>query len=212
MSTLCISCQQSELRPATVKLAGVVRSEPYWVEMNGLKCPNCGYSIVDARGMTEFSRLLSDKYRAEHNLLTSDEIVALRKGFDENQQEFADRVGVGVASIKRWELGKIQDERFDKLIREKTETPVTAITQYACTPTESNIGSGTSCLLFVSGTMVAESRAGWTTNYNVTSNELNPQIYGCCQQSSVTATRYDVAPIPSANTQRHHIPVLAGVS
>jgi putative zinc finger/helix-turn-helix YgiT family protein len=131
MSTLCISCQQAELRPAMVKLSGVVRSEPYWVEMNGLKCPNCGYSTVDAKGMTEFSRLLSDKYRAEHDLLTSDEIVALRNRFDENQDQFAKRCNIGPATLKRIEKGKIQDEDTNRKIIEKTKTRVDDLQQYA---------------------------------------------------------------------------------
>jgi DNA-binding transcriptional regulator YiaG len=99
--------------------------------MNGLKCPNCGYSIVDAKGMTEFSRLLSDKYRAEHKLLTSDEIVALRDRFDESQDQFAKRCNIGVATLKRIEKGKIQDEDTNRRIIENTKTPVKDVQQYS---------------------------------------------------------------------------------
>jgi putative zinc finger/helix-turn-helix YgiT family protein len=124
MGVLCINCEKAELRPSMVKLAGIVRSEPYWVEMQGLKCPNCGYNTVDASGMTEFSRLLSDEYRRTHGLLTSDQITELRKKFGMNQQRFADHIGVGVASIKRWELGKIQDNRSNDLILERTREKI----------------------------------------------------------------------------------------
>lgn len=120
MKHLCINCGKADVRPDTVRLSGVVRSIPYEIEMLGLKCPHCGYSTVDAKGMTEFSRLLSDKYRAEHQLLTSDEIVGLRSKFSENQEQFARRCGIGVATLKRIEKGKIQDLDTNRRILEAT--------------------------------------------------------------------------------------------
>jgi DNA-binding transcriptional regulator YiaG len=139
MSVLCINCGKADLRPDTVRLAGVVRSEPYWVEMMGVKCPNCGYSTVDAKGMTEFSRLLSDKYRAEHGLLTSEQILAHREGhFKESQEQFAKRCGIGVATLKRIEKGKIQDEDTNRRIIENTKTPVVNSDQFVYANIECN--------------------------------------------------------------------------
>src|ERR1700733_11576356 len=109
MNDLCINCGKADLRPDTVRLSGVVRSEPYEVEMAGLKCPNCSYMTVDAKGMTEFSRLLSDRYRAKYGLLTSDQILSRRNSFKESQEQFAKRCDIGIATLKRIEKGKIQD-------------------------------------------------------------------------------------------------------
>lgn len=38
-----------------------------------------------------------------------------------SQKDFADRLKVGIASVKRWELGAIQDESSDRLIRLSTD-------------------------------------------------------------------------------------------
>lgn len=39
-----------------------------------------------------------------------------------SQQSFADFVGVSIASIKRWELGFVQEPIYDKLIRQKCDS------------------------------------------------------------------------------------------
>jgi putative zinc finger/helix-turn-helix YgiT family protein len=133
MTILCINCAKADLDKARVQLSGEVRKYPYTVEMEGLKCPNCGYSTVDSQSMAELGRLAADEYRRAHGLLTSDEIVALREYFDESQEAFAKRVGVGSASIKRWELGKIQDKVYDDLIRERTKRTVNSSSEYVYT-------------------------------------------------------------------------------
>jgi DNA-binding XRE family transcriptional regulator len=84
--------------------------------------------------MPEYGRLLADEYRAAHGLLTSVEIRSRRKQLGMSQEEFANHVGVGVASVKRWEMGKIQDERSNKLIIERTEIPTTSIRTYILAP------------------------------------------------------------------------------
>jgi transcriptional regulator with XRE-family HTH domain len=56
-----------------------------------------------------------------HGLLTTSEIKAARKRLRLTQQQFADRLKAGIASVKRWELGAIQDESSDLLIRLSTD-------------------------------------------------------------------------------------------
>ncbi len=120
MTILCINCAKADLERKLVRLSGEIRKHHYTVEMEGLKCPNCGYSTVDGKSMVELGRLAADEYRHANGLLTSNEIVALREHSKESQEAFAKRLGVGSASIKRWELGKIQSKHYDDLIREKT--------------------------------------------------------------------------------------------
>ena len=120
MTALCINCELADLRPRRVQLPGSMRGKEYTVEMQGLQCPNCGYKTIEGKAMPEFGRLLADRWRAENNMLTSGEIRARRKALGMSQEEFAAFLGVGVASIKRWELGKIQERIYDELIREKT--------------------------------------------------------------------------------------------
>ncbi len=118
----CIECGRANLQPGTVRLSGDVRGKYYVVEMEGLKCPSCGYKTIEGSKMAEFGRLLADRYREDHGLLTSVEIRSLRKQLGMTQEEFASHVGVGVASVKRWEMGKIQDRRSNECIIRRTES------------------------------------------------------------------------------------------
>lgn len=119
----CIQCEQEGLESKLVHLPGTIRGESCTVEMQGLECPSCGYKTIEGSAMPEYGRLLADRWRAGHGLLTSEEIRSRRKRLHMNQQEFARHLDVGVASVKRWEMGKIQDEDSNRRILERTETP-----------------------------------------------------------------------------------------
>lgn len=126
MSGNCINCGKANLEPSLVVFTGHVRGETHTVAIQGLKCPNCGYTTIEGSAMPEFKRLLSDAYRKNHGLLTSTEIKQRRQNLEMTQERFADYLGVGIASVKRWEMGKIQDGWHNQLILEKTNRPVHA--------------------------------------------------------------------------------------
>jgi putative zinc finger/helix-turn-helix YgiT family protein len=89
--------------------------------MIGLKCPDCGFQTIDSEQSSEFTKLVSDAYRRANGLLTSAEIVAARTRLGMSQQQFAEHLGTGPASVKRWEVGKVQERSMDELIRLKTD-------------------------------------------------------------------------------------------
>jgi putative zinc finger/helix-turn-helix YgiT family protein len=91
------------------------------VAVDGLNCQSCGFQTVDSRQTAELNRLVSDAYRTAHGLLTGEEIKGRRKQLRMSQEEFADYLGVGIASVKRWELGGIQEKAMDELLRLKTD-------------------------------------------------------------------------------------------
>ena len=72
--------------------------------------------------MSEFMQKVADAYRSSRNLLTSAEIRRKRERLRMSQVEFAAYLGVGVAGVKRLELGEIQSKGVDELIRLKTDT------------------------------------------------------------------------------------------
>ncbi len=119
----CIQCGRANLESKKATLPGKIKGERFEVSMSGLVCPRCGYTTVEGRDMAEYMRLVADAYRSKHGLLTSDEIRERRKALGMNQNQFAKHLGVGVASVKRWELGKVQDRSSDKLIRLQTNSP-----------------------------------------------------------------------------------------
>lgn len=119
----CLECRKSELEEQFTDMATEVKGESVLVTgIKALVCPLCGFKTIHLAGMSEYMRLASDVYRARHGLLTSMEIRERRDRTGKPQEEFARYLGVGVASIKRWELGHVQDPAMDKLIRIHTDS------------------------------------------------------------------------------------------
>ena len=117
----CFECGDGALRQGRVRLEGLRHGESFTAETEGLKCDRCGFETIDSVQSAEFTRLISDEYRKAHGLLTSDEIRSRRTRLAMSQQRFSEYLGTGVASVKRWELGQIQDRAMDELIRLKTD-------------------------------------------------------------------------------------------
>jgi putative zinc finger/helix-turn-helix YgiT family protein len=105
----------------TVELSGERNGESFIVRVPGLVCSECGFSTISNKQSGRFTQAVSDAYRSAHGLLTGDDLRELRSGLDMSQLEFAEYIGVGVASVKRWECGQIQDKAMDQLIRLKTD-------------------------------------------------------------------------------------------
>lgn len=77
-------------------------------------CESCGFQYTDET---------AEERRHEavcHHLgrLSPAEVLSVRKDIGMSQDEFADLTGIGIASIKRWELGnQIQNASIDKYLR-----------------------------------------------------------------------------------------------
>lgn len=117
----CFECGAAELIKSDVELTGERSGESFTVRMPGFRCSNCGFQTIDSIASAQFTRLISDAYRMKHELLTGAEILARREQLAMSQQQFADYLGVGVASVKRWELGHVQEKAMDELMRLKTD-------------------------------------------------------------------------------------------
>lgn len=107
--------------PKRVDLVGTRNGEQFTVAVDGLECSVCDFKTIDNNHSGEFTRAISDAYRKAHGLLTEAQIRNRREKLGMTQSQFADYLGVGVASIKRWEQGQIQDKAMDELIRLKTD-------------------------------------------------------------------------------------------
>lgn len=94
------------------------RGEKLKVKAGNYVCPVCGLKLADAKLARKNQRIIADAYRAKVGLLTGEEIIEGRKKLGLTQKELAEKLGVGEASIKRWELGAIQTEAMDRLMRQ----------------------------------------------------------------------------------------------
>lgn len=115
----CYQCGK-EMRTQRARMPGEYAGEKFLVETDAMVCPKCGYTTLHASQIDAFATMLADKYRAKHGLLTSAQIRTIRNKLGKSQEEFAKYLNVGVASVKRWELGKVQDKSSDELIRLKS--------------------------------------------------------------------------------------------
>ena len=79
------------------------------------------FKAIPTEKMGEFSLRVADKYRATHELLTSSQIKDRRLELGMSQEQFANYLGVGSSSVKRWELGQIQDRAMNTLMMLKTD-------------------------------------------------------------------------------------------
>ena len=100
-----------------LKKAITFRDVDLTVDVTAHVCPVCNTTASDIKSTGHVQRQIADAYRRKMNLLTSDEIRTLRKAKNLAQEALADLLGVGVASIERWELGNIQSNSMDKLLR-----------------------------------------------------------------------------------------------
>jgi len=117
----CPECEKRYLKPATTALTGTTHGESLSIVSDALVCPNCGFKTIPAPRMGEFALRVADAYREKHGLLTSSQIKDRRLDLGMSQQQFARYLGVGSSSVKRWELGNIQDKAMNDLILLKTD-------------------------------------------------------------------------------------------
>lgn len=123
----CIKCKAQMSQPQLLNMTGSFKKETLTVEIEGRVCAECGHQVVAGKRMAEFMQKLADKYRVMRGLLTSAEILRQREKLGMSQSEFALYLGVGIASVKRWELGEIQTKMVDELIRCKTDPEYTEV-------------------------------------------------------------------------------------
>jgi len=118
----CFKCGATLARGKT-RVEGEYAGEKFSVKTEAMRCTQCGFVTVHASQMDAFTTALADAYRKAHQLLTSQDIRNARARLAMSQEQFAEYLGVGPASIKRWEHGQAQDGSMDKLIRLKCSLP-----------------------------------------------------------------------------------------
>ncbi|SPF49391.1 hypothetical protein SBA4_4050005 [Candidatus Sulfopaludibacter sp. SbA4] len=117
----CPECDRRNLQASVTELTGSTHGESFSIRSDALVCPNCGFKTMPVERMGEFALRVADAYREKHDLLTSGQIRERRLDLGMSQQQFANYLGVGSSSIKRWELGQIQDRAMNTLMVLKTD-------------------------------------------------------------------------------------------
>ncbi|MCL4416760.1 MAG: DUF4065 domain-containing protein [Actinobacteria bacterium] len=94
-----------------------MRGESIKVEIEYSKCKNCGDEILDPHSCPDPLDAVYREYRKRHGLLQPEEIRNWRRVNSLTQGELAKLLGIGIATINRYENGALQDESHDRMLR-----------------------------------------------------------------------------------------------
>lgn len=113
------------------EVTGDVRGEQFTVAVEATVCDRCGFQVLTEEQAAAYTAKISDAYRERHGLLTSEDLKRIRGRLKMSQKEFARYLKVGIASVKRWEAGLIQDEAMDELVRLKKDLDVQRMARHS---------------------------------------------------------------------------------
>lgn len=119
MNMLCLKCKNEQFTEKTVDVPQTFRGEEFKVRASAMVCTECGWFTMTDAQADKLCVLTADEYRRNHGLLTTAEIIACRNARHMSQRKFASFLGVGEASVKRWETGTVQEPLYDDRIRQK---------------------------------------------------------------------------------------------
>jgi putative zinc finger/helix-turn-helix YgiT family protein len=87
-------------------------------------CDNCNEELVDEKTINAAEKQLRDFHRKVDNLLTTDEIIAIRKKLGLTQEKLAEKLGISRITEARYESGQLtQDKSQDIHLRLLIENP-----------------------------------------------------------------------------------------
>jgi len=105
----CLQCESKEFEEKNIRFAPEIKGEEVEVIVPAFVCAKCHAPLMDTAQMNILRRAAADQYRKIHGLLTSVDIVKLRTNLKMSQKAFAEYLGVGEASVKRWETYYVQE-------------------------------------------------------------------------------------------------------
>lgn len=79
-------------------------------------CCVCGEELFDEELEEENIKKVYDIYREKHGILSSEEIKSIREGYGLSQRAFAKLIGIGEASIARYETGALPEKSLSNMI------------------------------------------------------------------------------------------------
>lgn len=114
----CARCEK-EIAPESLKGQEVIviRKEPITIDVEYYKCPECGEEFLTPSSAKDPFRMAYETYRDKHKMLQPDQIKNWRRKYRLTQDQVAKLLGIGVATLSRYESGKLQDEAHDTMLR-----------------------------------------------------------------------------------------------
>ncbi|MEA3442923.1 MAG: DUF4065 domain-containing protein [Chloroflexota bacterium] len=118
INNLCTNCERETQFDRIVKKETFdLKGEPITVEVEYSKCQNCGDEVLIPGVNPDPFDLAYREYRKKHGLLQPEDIRNWRKAHHLTQSELARLLGLGTATISRYEKGALQNESHERLLR-----------------------------------------------------------------------------------------------
>lgn len=118
MNGFCPNCEKETQVIQVRKMEDFnVRGEIIPVEVEFYQCTECQEEFENTQSTIDPYEAAYRAYRSRKSMLQPEEIRALRNRYGLTQKEFSDLLGIGIATINRYENGALQSEAHDRLLR-----------------------------------------------------------------------------------------------
>ena len=118
MNAFCPNCEKETQQIHVKRTENVnVRGELIPVEFEYFQCDECNESHEIQRSDYDPLEAAYREYRERRGLLQPEKIKEVRKELGLSQKAFSKLLGVGIATLNRYENGALQSEAHDKVIR-----------------------------------------------------------------------------------------------
>ena len=94
-----------------------VKGEDIKVNAHVRKCLDCNEEILDMVLDTDNLKQAYDIYRKKHNMLSTKDIINLRRKYNLSQRTFAILIGCTQATVVRYEKGALQNLTYDNIMK-----------------------------------------------------------------------------------------------
>lgn len=94
-----------------------VRGEMIPVEIEYCRCEDCGEEMMQLRTDDDPLEKAYREYRQRKGMVQPEEIREFRQHLGLTQKEFSELLGIGVASLSRYENGALQEQAHDRILK-----------------------------------------------------------------------------------------------
>lgn len=118
MSGFCPNCEKESPLLIVQKAEDFnVRGEIISVEVEFYQCQECGEEFEGSNSVIDPYEIAYREYRARKGMLQPEDIRDFRIKRGLTQKEFSDLLGIGIATLNRYENGALQSEAHDRVIK-----------------------------------------------------------------------------------------------
>ena len=94
-----------------------IRGEKFPVTVEYYQCQTCGEEFEDPKSAYDPVEVAYRKYREKHAMVQPEGIREFRNKYGLTQKEFSSLLGIGIATLSRYENGALQDEAHDRILK-----------------------------------------------------------------------------------------------